>query len=138
MLHSYSDTSGESEFDGCALWTENGTEYAYYYPYESETQYLYETFPEVRGCGASFPVPTTRSRCVLMIEIKTSGILVTVLADRSYLARSPPLGTPWRKRVSTLVLARYRIPHFRLWAPLVSFGFVPFFAAFLDFGPRLC
>lgn len=47
---SLTDSSGGTTFDSCGLWEDpdSGTIYAYYYPNEDDTQYLYETFPEVR------------------------------------------------------------------------------------------
>eukprot|EP00904_Undaria_pinnatifida_P002098 jgi/Undpi1/1188/HiC_scaffold_10.g04650.m1 len=41
------DSDGDTVFSGCGTIVEDGETYAYYYPDEDTTQYLYETFPEV-------------------------------------------------------------------------------------------
>lgn len=43
-LFSHTDSEDGTAFDGCGV---EGTT-AYYYPNEDTTQYLYETFPQVR------------------------------------------------------------------------------------------
>lgn len=43
-LNSFTDSDDGTTFDGCGV--RDST--AYYYPDEDTTQYLYETFPEVR------------------------------------------------------------------------------------------
>lgn len=50
VLHSNTDSSGDTVFDGCALWEDltDETTYAYYYPDEDTYQYIYETIPQVK------------------------------------------------------------------------------------------
>ena len=48
LFRSFTDSDGGTTFSGCDSIEENGITYAYYYPDEDTTQYLYETFPEVR------------------------------------------------------------------------------------------
>lgn len=42
----HTDSDGGTTFDGCGVYGEDST--AFYYPNEDTTQYLYETFPDVR------------------------------------------------------------------------------------------
>lgn len=47
--HRNTDSSGDTAFDGCDIWeSPDGISYAYYYPDEDDTQYLYETFPQAK------------------------------------------------------------------------------------------
>lgn len=48
LLGSLTDSDGDTVFSGCGTIVEDGETYAYYYPDEDTTQYLYETFPEVK------------------------------------------------------------------------------------------
>lgn len=47
LFGSSADSDGETVFSGCGDVDVDGTTFAYYYPNENTTQYLYETFPEV-------------------------------------------------------------------------------------------
>lgn len=47
VIRRLTDSDGGTDFSGCGFEDVNGTQYAYYYPNEDTTQYLYETFPEV-------------------------------------------------------------------------------------------
>lgn len=63
VIVSYTDSEDGTTFEGCGV--EDST--AYYYPDEDTTQYLYETFPEVRRStiASRRSIPTGHSGCSL-------------------------------------------------------------------------